>query len=85
MSPGPIASVFRHDADGNEYISYEIMKEVGVAYYCHSLSRGAIGCLMSHLSILQDAWDSGYETIWIIEDDIKVVSNPHELSYLVVY
>lgn len=78
---GPIASVFRHE-DGKEYMSFEIMKEPGVSYYCHSMSRGAIGCILSHLSVLQDAYDSGYNTIWIIEDDIKVVSNPLELTSL---
>ena len=82
MSPGPIASVYRHE-DGKEYLSYEVMKEPGVAYYSHSLSRGAIGCLLSHLSILQDAYDSGYNTIWIMEDDIRVVSDPHEISSIV--
>jgi len=78
----PIASVFRQE-DGEEYMSFEVMKEVGVTYFCHSLSRGAIGCFMSHLSILQDAYDSGYETIWIIEDDIRVVENPLLLSSLI--
>lgn len=78
----PIATVFRHK-DGEEYISFEVMKEEGMTYYCHSLSRGAIGCFMSHLSILQDAYDSGYETIWIIEDDIQVVENPLKLSSLI--
>jgi len=82
MPHGPICSVFRHEPDGSEHTSYEIMKEKGVAYYCHSLSRGAIGCLLSHLSILQDAYDSGYETIWIMEDDVKVVSDPNELSFI---
>ncbi len=80
MAPGPIATVFRLDTDGKEYNSYEVMKEIGVAYYCHSLSRGAIGCLMSHLSILQDAYDSGYQTIWVMEDDIKIVRDPNEIS-----
>ncbi|MFI5334690.1 MAG: hypothetical protein ACHQT8_05960 [Chlamydiales bacterium] len=32
--------------------------------------------MLSHLSILQDAFDSGYETIWVMEDDIEVVRNP---------
>ena len=59
------------------------MKEPGVAYYSHSLSRGAIGCILSHLSILQDAYDSGYETVWIMEDDIRVISDPHEFSLLI--
>lgn len=79
---GPIASVFRH-VGGKEYGSFEIMKEPGVSYYCHSMSRGAIGCILSHLSILQDAYDSEYHTIWIMEDDIKVASDPHQLSSMI--
>lgn len=82
MPHGPICSVYRH-VDGKEHMSFEIMKEDGVCYYSHSLSRGAMGCLLSHLSILQDAYDSGYETVWIMEDDIRVVSDPHEISSLV--
>lgn len=82
MPHGPICTVYRHEADGGEYISYEIMKEEGIAYYCHSLSRGAVGCLLSHLSVLQDAYDSGYDTVWVMEDDIKVVRDPNLLSFI---
>jgi GR25 family glycosyltransferase involved in LPS biosynthesis len=79
---GPLASVYRH-VDGKEYMSFEIMKEPGISYFCHSMSRGAIGCIMSHLSVLQDAYNSGYQTIWVMEDDIRVVSDPHELSQII--
>jgi GR25 family glycosyltransferase involved in LPS biosynthesis len=79
MPEGPLSTVYRH-VDGKEYMSFEIMKEVGVSYFSHTLSRGAIGCLLSHLSVLQDAYDSGYHTIWVLEDDIRVVSNPLEIS-----
>ena len=72
MPQGPVCTVYRH-VNGKEYQSFEIMKEPGVAYYAHSLSRGAMGCLLSHVSILQDAYDSGYGTIWIMEDDVKIV------------
>lgn len=82
MPEGPLCTVYRH-VDGKEYISYEIMKEVGVSYFSHTLSRGAIGCLLSHLSVLQDAYNSGYNTIWVLEDDIRVVSNPLKLSTLI--
>jgi GR25 family glycosyltransferase involved in LPS biosynthesis len=37
------------------------------------------GCL-THLSIINDAWLSGYNTIWILEDDITAKSNPHSLA-----
>ncbi len=79
---GPICSVFRH-VNGKEIMSFEVMKEEGIAYYCHSLSRGAIGCLLSHISVLQDAYNSGYQTIWVMEDDIRVVEDPHIISDLI--
>ena len=47
------------------------------------MSRGEIGIALSHLSVLQDAYDSGYETIWVMEDDIKIVSDPNMLSELI--
>lgn len=78
----PLATVYRH-IDGEEYVSHEIMGEEGVCYYSHCLSRGAIGILLSHLSCLQDALDSGYDTVWVMEDDIHVVQNPHILSRLI--
>ncbi|EKE07736.1 MAG: hypothetical protein ACD_17C00541G0003 [uncultured bacterium] len=62
---------------------HEIMQVVGRNYFCHCMSRGAIGIVLSHLSILQDAYDSGYETIWVLEDDIEVIQNPHLLSDLI--
>ena len=43
-------------------------------------SLGVIGCSLSHLSVLQDAYDSGYSTIWVMEDDINVIRNPHLIS-----
>lgn len=45
-----------------------------------SMKGGAIGCTLSHLSVLQDALDSGYQTIWVLEDDVKVCEDPHQLS-----
>lgn len=52
-------------------------------YFCHCMGRGTIGIVLSHLSILKDALDSGYETIWVMEDDIQVIKNPHLISDLI--
>lgn len=62
---------------------HEPVHVVGRNYFCHCMSRGAVGIALSHLSILQDAYDSGYETIWVMEDDIEVIQNPHILSDLI--
>ena len=59
---------------------HEIIYKVGRTYFCHCMSRGAMGIVLSHLSILQHAYDAGYETIWVMEDDIEVIRNPHLLS-----
>ncbi len=69
--------------DGNFEPHHEMGQRIGQAYFCHCMSRGAIGIVLSHLSVLQDAYDSGYETIWVMEDDIEIVQNPHTISNLV--
>lgn len=45
--------------------------------------KGTIGCSLSHFSVLKDAWESGYQTVWVLEDDFQIVENPHKLSDLV--
>lgn len=55
----------------------------GRTYFCHCMSRGAIGIVLSHLSVLQDAWDSGYEMIWVMEDDVEILQDPHTLPDLI--
>jgi GR25 family glycosyltransferase involved in LPS biosynthesis len=69
--------------DGIKISNPEFMKEYGKTYFCHCMVFGAIGCALSHISVLQDAYDSGYETIWVMEDDIEILDNPHKLSDLI--
>ncbi len=47
------------------------------------LRGGQIGCILSHVSILQDAFKRGYRVIWVCEDDIHVYENPHQLNDLI--
>ena len=75
------ATTFPFDGAGEP--SYEFMNEVGKTYFVHCISRGAIGCALSHISVLKDAWDCGYETIWVMEDDIEVIKDPNIISILI--
>lgn len=61
----------------------ELCNVPGRTYYCRDTALGTIGIMLSHLSILQDAWDSGYETIWVMEDDIQVLRDPRSVSDLI--
>lgn len=55
------------------------MLQPGKSYFSHCMTRGAIGIVLSQLSILEDAYRSGYKTIWVMEDDIEVIKNPNNL------
>ena len=83
MKKGQMGTVHREDG-GKIYFSHELIEQEGVTYFAHCLSKGAIGIVLSHLSVLQDAYDSGYQRIWVMEDDIEVNRDPRELSMLVV-
>lgn len=69
----------RYPPDNDGQPLHEKMK-VGTNYYSHCMSRGAVGICLSHLSILYDAWKSGYKTIWIMEDDVEVIQDPNTIS-----
>ncbi len=61
----------------------EMLEEGLKGYFRPKMSWGMVGCLLSHLSILQDAYDSQYSTIWVLEDDILVIKDPRQISDLI--
>lgn len=81
MQKGIMGTCYLIENDGLN--THELIEKVGRNYYSHCLSRGAIGIVLSHLSILQDALKSGYSTIWVMEDDIEVIRDPHEITALI--
>jgi GR25 family glycosyltransferase involved in LPS biosynthesis len=76
-----LATTYPIEANGAP--SHEFMTHYGTAYFCHCMAKGTIGCAMSHISVIKDAWDSGYETIWVMEDDIEALDDPNLLSSLI--
>lgn len=78
MTKGMMGNYFLPEDNGKH--REERIGTVGRVYYAHGMSRGAIGINLSHLSILQDAYDSGYQRIWVMEDDIEVKRHPALLS-----
>ncbi len=72
-----------YHSDGHFQPSHEYVLNYGQTYFCHCMARGTIGIALSHISVLQDAFDSGFETIWVMEDDIDVKRDPNILSDLI--
>jgi len=81
MLKGIWGTTYRLEDNGTPY--HEIMHVVGRPYFCHCMSQGAVAISLSHLSILEDAIKCGYNTIWVMEDDIEVIRNPHKISSLI--
>ena len=44
---------------------------------------GALGCLLSHVSIYKNALDQEFNTVWICEDDIEFQQSAKKISCLV--
>ncbi len=61
--------------EGGLGTEHEVMQP-GKTYFIHLMRPSIIGIALSHLSILKDAYDSGYQTIWVMEDDIEVMQDP---------
>lgn len=74
---------FPLDGDGTPQWAYLSEAFYGKGCFSGWTVKGTIGCSLSHLSVLNDAYHSGYETIWVMEDDIEVREDPRQLSYLI--
>lgn len=80
MKGGALSTRFINGIKGELEPVYEIMNKFGKVYFSGKSSLGVLGCILSHLSILKHAFDQRYNTIWVMEDDICILKNPHILS-----
>lgn len=67
----------------NQAPEKEVMNNTARGYFYPGMTKGAIGIVLSHLSVLSHALQQGFSTIWVMEDDIEVLQNPHILSSLI--
>ena len=74
------ALYFPYDWNGSSLFVRLDASCYGGAFFSGHVTNGAVGCTLSHLSVLQDAYEAGYNTIWILEDDITILDDPHKLS-----
>lgn len=77
-----MASIFK-EIDGVQCLSNGFIEKTGETYFAIGMSRGAVGIILSHLSILHDAYNSGYDTIWVMEDDAEIVDDPRQIFGLI--
>lgn len=47
------------------------------------LTKGEIGCILSHYWLIKYAYENALDAIWIIEDDVDVVKDPHCIDELI--
>lgn len=74
---------FPPEYEGKPKFLYLTSADYGKGVFSGWTVKGTIGCSLTHLSILKDAYDSGYNTIWVLEDDIDILDDPHKLPALI--
>jgi GR25 family glycosyltransferase involved in LPS biosynthesis len=60
-----------------------IQKEL-IGHYHKQIRPGVIGCFLSHISAIKDAYERGFNTVWILEDDVEFLENVRQLSDLLL-
>jgi GR25 family glycosyltransferase involved in LPS biosynthesis len=50
--------------------------------YRKAITKGHLGCLLSHISILKDAYDRGFQLIWVFEDDVEFLEDINQIPLL---
>jgi GR25 family glycosyltransferase involved in LPS biosynthesis len=59
---------------------HEIIHPSAQTWLVHCASRMQIGCYLSHLSAIWEAYWSGSHRLWVLEDDIRVVRDPRSIT-----
>ncbi len=61
----------------------QLPKTQGEPIFYPMATLGSFGCSLSHLETLSHAFQSGYQVVWILEDDFTIFQDPHVLGDLV--
>lgn len=62
-------------------IPEEIQQELAGPYPIR-LPKGALGCLLSHISVIKDAYERGFNRIWVFEDDVEFHEDVRQIPEL---
>lgn len=81
MEPGILGAT----TSSEEYPKFhnEMIAQPNSIYFTHNMRTGLIGIVLSHLSVLYDAYNANYNRIWVMEDDIEIVQDPHLISSMI--
>lgn len=63
-------------------ITEEVKKELAGPYPVN-LYGAEIGCFLSHLSILKEAYDRGFNLIWVCEDDLEFLEDESQIPLMI--
>jgi GR25 family glycosyltransferase involved in LPS biosynthesis len=83
MKGGMMGTYYYLDEKRQIQHAHEVISVPGRTYFGHCVALGPIAIVLSHLSILQDAYDCGYQTIWVMEDDVEVIRDPKVIPELI--
>ena len=62
-------------------IPIEIQQELA-GYYPIRLPKGCLGCLLSHISVIKNAYERNFNRIWVFEDDVEFQEDIQQIPEL---
>lgn len=62
---------------------WDFEREIVNQFCARHLRMGALGIMLSHLSIYHDALERGLKIIWVLEDDVEILRDPKVLTSLI--
>ncbi|HRW58853.1 MAG TPA: hypothetical protein P5048_04485, partial [Chlamydiales bacterium] len=65
----------RWNVVGNRFSGFD-----GSVFGFSSKTNKALGCCLSHLSVIYHAYHTGCKVIWILEDDVEINKDPQMLK-----
>ena len=63
-------------------LSKETLQELCGSYPVR-FANGHYGCMLSHLSVLKDAYARGFKQIWVAEDDVEFLEDVNQIPQLI--
>lgn len=62
-------------------LNQEVIKALSFPH--KKMPGGVLGCFLSHISVLKNAYENQFNVIWILEDDAHFVGDPQKIPELI--
>lgn len=74
-------SINRVSAVNGWKLNNEVIKALSFPH--KKMPGGVLGCFLSHISVLKNAYENQFNIVWVLEDDAEFVGDPQKIPELI--